>query len=102
MRLSPEARAMAPAINATLEQAAEMAEYEEVDDIKEWVLDTLASYHEINDSPNGLKFEPEYFEIVDAITLQPIAEWADAEQNGAVGCIAVWLDGVRLIDIVKF
>ena len=102
MRLSPEARAMAPAINATLEQAAEMAEYEEVDDVKEWVLDTLASWHEVNDSPNDLKFEPEYFEIVDAITLQPIAEWADAEQNGAVGCIAVWLDGVRLIDIVKF
>ncbi|MBR4774042.1 MAG: pantoate--beta-alanine ligase, partial [Bacteroidales bacterium] len=95
MRLSPAARAMAPAINATLEQAAEMAEYEEVDDVKEWVLDTLASYHEVNDCPDGLKFEPEYFEIVDAITLQPIAEWADAEQNGAVGCIAVWLDGVR-------
>ena len=102
MRLSPEARAMAPAINATLEQAAEMAEYEEVDDVKEWVLDTLASYHEINDSPNGLKFEPEYFEIVDAITLQPIATWDEAAENGAVGCIAVWLDGVRLIDIVKF
>ena len=102
MRLSPEARAMAPAINATLEQAAEMAEYEEVDDVKEWVLDTLASWHEVNDVPNGLRFEPEYFEIVDAITLQPITEWAEAEKNGAVGCIAVWLDGVRLIDIVKF
>lgn len=102
MRLSPAARQMAPAINATLEQAAEMAEYEEVDDVKEWVLDTLASWHEVNDCPNGLQFEPEYFEIVDAITLQPIAEWAEAEKNGAVGCIAVWLDGVRLIDIVKF
>ena len=102
MRLSPEARAMAPAINATLEQAAEMAEYEEVDDVKEWVLDTLASWHEVNDSPNGLRFEPEYFEIVEAITLQPIADWAAAGDHGAVGCIAVWLDGVRLIDIVKF
>ena len=104
MRLSPEARAMAPAINATLEQASEMAEYEEVDDVKEWVLDTLSSFHEVNSSfcPNGLKFEPEYFEIVDAITLQPIASWDDAKENGAVGCIAVWLDGVRLIDIVKF
>ena len=104
MRLSPAARAIAPTINATLEQAAEMAEYEEVDDVKEWVLDTLSSFHEVNPSlcPNGLKFEPEYFEIVDAITLQPIASWADAEKNGAVGCIAVWLDGVRLIDIVKF
>ena len=102
MRLSPAARQMAPAINATLEQAAEMAEYEEVDDVKEWVLDTLASYHEVNDSPDGLKFEPEYFEIVDAITLQPVADWDEAKDNGAVGCIAVWLDGVRLIDIVKF
>ena len=102
MRLSPAARQMAPAINATLEQAAEMAEYEEVDDVKEWVLDTLASWHEVNDCPDGLCFEPEYFEIVDAITLQPIASWDEAEENGAVGCIAVWLDGVRLIDIVKF
>ena len=102
MRLCPAARQMAPAINATLEQAAEMAEYEEVDDVKEWVLDTLASWHEVNDCPEGLQFEPEYFEIVDAITLQPIASWAEAEENGAVGCIAVWLDGVRLIDIVKF
>ena len=101
-RLSPAARQMAPAINATLEQAAEMSEYEEVDDVKEWVLDTLASYHEVNDCPDGLRFEPEYFEIVDAVTLQPIATWDEAGEHGAVGCIAVWLDGVRLIDIVKF
>ena len=102
MRLSPAARQMAPAINATLEQAAEMAEYEEVDDVKEWVLDTLASWHEVHDCGEGLRFEPEYFEIVDAITLQPIADWDEAGEHGAVGCIAVWLDGVRLIDIVKF
>ena len=102
MRLSPAARAMAPAINATLEQAAEMAEYEEVDDVKEWVLDTLASWHEVNECGEGLQFEPEYFEIVDAKTLQPIANWDEAGDLGAVGCIAVWLDGVRLIDIVKF
>lgn len=102
MRLSPAARQMAPAINATLEQAAEMAEYEEVDDVKEWVLDTLASWHEVNECGEGLQFEPEYFEIVDAITLQPIASWDEAGEHGAVGCIAVWLDGVRLIDIVKF
>ena len=101
-RLSPAARQMAPAINATLEQAAEMAEYEEVDDVKEWVLDTLASWHEVHDCGEGLQFEPEYFEIVDAVTLQPIATWDDAGEHGAVGCIAVWLDGVRLIDIVKF
>ena len=102
MRLSPAARAMAPAINATPEQAAEMAEHEDVDDVKEWVLDTLASFHEVTPQPDGLRFEPEYFEVVDAITLQPIENWDDAGEHGAVGCIAVWLDGVRLIDIVKF
>ena len=48
MRLSPAARAIAPAINDTLCQAAEMAEYEDVDEVKEWVLSTLASYHEVN------------------------------------------------------
>jgi len=104
MRLSPEARAIASTINATLEQAAEMAEYEDVDDVKEWVLDTLSTFHEVNPTlcPNDLKFEPEYFEIVDARTLQPIENWDNAGDLGAVGCIAVWLDGVRLIDIVKF
>lgn len=102
MRLSPAARAMAPAIYETLEQAVEMAQYEEVDDVKEWVMDTLASFHEVFPQPEGLHFEPEYFEVVDAATLQPVANWNDAGSEGTVGCIAVWLDGVRLIDVVKF
>lgn len=101
MRLSAAARAMAPAIYATLCQAVEMAEYEEVEEVREWVVSTLASYHEVNPQPDGLMFEPEYFEIVDAYTLQPIDNWDEAPK-GAVGCIAVWLDGVRLIDMVKF
>ena len=104
MRLSPAARAIAPAIFDTLQQAAEMAEYEEVDEVKEWVVNTLGSFHEVNaeQCPDGLKFEPEYFEVVNARTLQPIETWDEAGDDGAVGCIAVWLDGVRLIDIVKF
>ena len=104
MRLSPEARAIAPTIYATLQQAAEMSEYEEVDEVKEWVMSSLASFHEVNaeQCPNGLKFEPEYFEIVNAVTLQPIDKWKAAGKDGAVGCIAVWLDGVRLIDVIKF
>ena len=104
MRLSPEARTIAPTIFETLQQAAEMAEYEDVDEVKEWVMSTLGSFNEVNAErcPNGLKFEPEYFEIVNARTLQPIEMWDEAGDDGAVGCIAVWLDGVRLIDIVKF
>lgn len=100
MRLSPEARAIAPIIYETLQQAVEMSECEEVEDVIEWVLSTLASFHEVNPQPNGLRFEPEYFEIVNDTTLQPIENWDEAE--GIVGCIAVWLDGVRLIDMVRF
>ena len=101
MRLSPEARAIAPEIYATLCQAVEMSEYEDVDSVCTWVVDTLASFHEVNELPDGLKFEPEYFEIVDDTTLQPVDDW-DASATGIVGCIAVWLDGVRLIDVIRF
>lgn len=100
MRLSAEARAVAPTIYETLVQAVEMSEYEDVDTVKEYVLDTLASFHEVNPLPNGLKFEPEYFEIVDDKTLQPVEKWRDSK--GIVGCITVWIDGVRLIDMVRF
>ncbi len=104
MRLSPAARNIAPTIHETLEQAREMAEYEELDEVKEWVMSTLASFHEVNADlcPDGLRFEPEYFEIVNARTLQPVESLSEAGQDGCVGCIAVWLDGVRLIDLVKF
>ena len=100
MRLSKEARAIAPEIYATLQQAVEMSEYEDVDSVCTWVVDTLGSFHEVSELPEGLKFEPEYFEIVDDTTLQPVDEWDAAP--GIVGCIAVWLDGVRLIDVIRF
>ena len=100
MRLSPEARAVAPTIYATLQQAVEMSEVEDIETVHDFVIDTLSSFQEINGLAETLKFEPEYFEIVDDTTLQPIAQWEDAK--GVVGCIAVWLDGVRLIDMVRF
>lgn len=100
MRLSPEARAIAPNIYDTLQQAVEMSEYEDVETVHDWVVDTLASFHEVNGLDESLAFDPEYFEIVDDTTLQPIADWNEA--NGCVGCIAVWLTGVRLIDMVRF
>ncbi len=99
-RLSKEARNVAPNIYATLQQAVEMSECEAVEDVKQWVVDTLESFHEVNDIPEELRFEPEYFEIVDDTTLQPIAKWEDAK--GVVGCITVWLTGVRLIDMIRF
>lgn len=100
MRLSAEARAIAPMIYETLQQAVDMSEYEDVETVKEWTMDQLATFHEVNPQPNDLKFEPEYFEIVNDTTLQPIEEWDECK--GVVGCITVWLDGVRLIDMIRF
>ena len=100
MRLSPEARAVAPTIYATLQQAVEMSDYEDVETVQLFVMDTLSSFHEVNPLKEGLRFEPEYFEIVNDTTLQPITDWSDSE--GVVGCIAVWLDGIRLIDVIRF
>ncbi|RMD70543.1 MAG: hypothetical protein D6818_08965, partial [Bacteroidetes bacterium] len=40
--------------------------------------------------------KPEYFEIVDGTTLQPIRTIHDADT--AVACTAVWAGDVRLID----
>lgn len=100
MRLSAKARAVAPHIYATLQQAVEMSEVEDVETVHDFVIDTLSSFHEVNGLDESLKFEPEYFEIVNDTTLQPISDWKDAK--GIVGCIAVWLTGVRLIDMVRF
>lgn len=91
MRLSAGARRMAPQIYATLKEAVEQSQSQTIDEVKHFVTDTLKS----------LKvFDPEYFEIVNDTTLQPITQWTDA--RGIVGCIAVWLDGVRLIDVIRF
>ena len=74
IRLSPEARAIAPTINATLEQAAEMAEYEDVDDVKEWVLDTLSTFHEVNPTlcPNDLANEETSMEWVSLVLIKSL------------------------------
>lgn len=90
-RLSEENRRKAPKIHATLAQAAENRLKLPVDGIKRWVLDVFEK---------DPAFDPEYFEIVNDTTLQPISDWNDAE--GVVGCIAVWMDDVRLIDIIRF
>ena len=100
-RLSPEARNVAPAIYATLSQAAEMALYEDCDEVKQWASDTLNSWQQVNGLPEELRFEVEYVEIVDGATLQPIATADTKAALPPVICIAVWLDGVRLIDMVK-
>lgn len=91
MRLSDQARKIAPQIYATLKTAVDNSKSQTIEEVKQYVTDTLNGF--------GV-FEPEYFEIVNDTTLQPISQWSEAQ--GIVGCIAVWLDGVRLIDVIRF
>ena len=89
-RLSPEARKIAPKIHEILVKSANLAKTMSYSQVKSFVECEFKIRKD---------FELEYFEIVDAKTLQPIRRPSD---NGAVGCVAVWLDGVRLIDIQKY
>ena len=90
VRLSPEARAIAPKIHEILLKSASLMKTLSVSQVKGYVEGEFKMRKE---------FTLEYFEIVDAKTLQPVKVKGD---NETVGCVAVWLDGVRLIDIQKY
>ena len=62
------------------------------------VAETQKFVEEAIAASEGLRLE--YFEIVDGLTLQRIAEWDDTEY--AVGCITVFCGEVRLIDNIKY
>jgi len=86
-RLSPEAREEAAIIYSTLVAAQRLFEEEEpVQQIKQMAMQALSR-------PN---FEPEYFEIVDGITLLPVTSLGDSQF--VVACCAVKVEGIRLID----
>lgn len=91
VRLTPEQRAIAPAIHRTLESSLSWATDHSVEETKRYVID------EINSFPH---MQVEYYEIVDALTMQPISDWAETES--AVGCVTVFCGDVRLIDNIKY
>lgn len=91
VRLSAEQRAIAPNISRILHESLEYAKSHNVAETKEWVITQVNSYDAM---------EVEYYEIVDALSMQPITDWKDAKQ--AVGCITVYLGDVRLIDNIKY
>ncbi|MDA3952173.1 MAG: pantoate--beta-alanine ligase [Bacteroidales bacterium] len=91
MLLTQEQRANVSLISKTLFEAQENVKYMSVSETKDWVVDT------INKNPF---LEVEYFEIVDEIKLEPISNWSDKKEK--IGCIAVHVGAIRLIDNIRF
>lgn len=94
VRLTPEGRQVAPGIHRVLAESVRLKENGmnpgEVED---------EVVRQINSLP-GLTTE--YFSIVDAITMQPLAAWESAGAAGAVGCVTVYCGDVRLIDNIRY
>lgn len=89
-RLTPEMRSVAPIIYQTLTEARHRFSSEKAPQIQAWAMRSLAEA--------GLR--PEYFDIVDGITLRPV-QFSDHKPL-VVACVAAWADNVRLIDNIIF
>jgi len=86
MRLTPEMRATAPVIHQTLQWAKTEFEKRPAEEVQVEAMRRLAAA--------GLK--PEYFDIVDGVSLLPVKSWADSDF--VVACVAAFAGEVRLID----
>lgn len=88
--LTPDHRKAAPHIYATIRQCAERSAEMSPAELTEWVVKTIDS--------NPL-LKTIYFEAVDALTMQRVERWSDAER--VQGCCAVQAGDIRLIDNIK-
>ncbi|MDE5844986.1 MAG: pantoate--beta-alanine ligase [Muribaculaceae bacterium] len=92
VRLTAEQRKVAPMIHKILTESVNFAKNHTVEETIKMVTDEL----------NKVEFmEVEYYQIVDPLTMQPIAKWDDTKLN-PVGCITVYCGDVRLIDNIKY
>ena len=90
-RLTPELRKVAPEIYKTLQYSVEYSKDHSVRATHDTVVERLEAIPDL---------KVEYFEIVDARTLQPVEEWE--ESNWIVGCITVYCGDIRLIDNIAY
>ena len=86
MRLSPEMRAISPAIYQALEAARAELPATAAGVVQARAMERL----------EAASLRPEYFDIVDGVSLQPIVFWSDS--NFIVACTAAFAGEVRLID----
>lgn len=91
VRLSEEGRAVAPNIHRILVLSQTLKSTMMPGELKKWVVEQL-------DQIPLLRVE--YYEIVDADSLQSIEEWSDADR--IYGCITVFCEDVRLIDNIAY
>lgn len=88
VRLTPENRAQAPAINRVLTESRElMADGASVATVHDFVVDTLNALPDM---------KVEYYSIVNGHDMQPVTDWDDSDY--IAGCITVYCGDVRLID----
>lgn len=91
VRLTAEQRQLAPNIYRVLKESCNFAKSHTVAETEKFVVDSL----------NALpQMEVEYYSIVDALTMQPVSDWADA--GSITGCITVYCGEVRLIDNIAY
>ena len=86
VRLTAENRKLSVKLNQTLRGAKDLVNQKSPKEIKAWAMKELSIP----------EFKPEYFQIVDGITLQPVNDFEGTDF--AVACTAVWVGEVRLID----
>ena len=89
-RLSPDARALAPQLYQTLQAAA--------DQVRQQVPPAQVQAQALATLAQEPAFDPEYVEVADAQTLQPLTSYEPGRE--VVICLAAHLGGVRLIDNV--
>lgn len=89
--LTVEQRAAVPHIYNVLKRAADvMSKQMNIEELKSWVEAEINKNEQMN---------VEYFQIANAITLQPVKSWDEAGQKQ--GCVAVRIGNIRLIDNIK-
>lgn len=88
-RLSEEECKKAAKISEVLFESRNFASEKSPKELTQWVVDAI-------NKENGL--EVEYYDIVDAASLQSVEKWND----NCVGCIAVFCGDVRLIDNIRY
>jgi pantoate--beta-alanine ligase len=89
--LSTIQRENATVISKVLHESKTLVSTMEVAKLKQWVVDRINKNSEL---------EVEYFEIVDDIQLMPVNSWQESSLK--IGCIAVKVGNIRLIDNIRY